>query len=68
MACPVVWWKTPFFYPIGDTPPICLTQDLAPEEKAQILLLGCSDPRSIFHTIHHDQAAGQYPDYSLDLT
>ena len=52
MSYPVLWWKTPFFYPIGNTPPVCLTRDLAPEENAQILLLGCGDPRNILHTVH----------------
>ncbi len=49
---PLHWWKSPFFYPIGNSPPAHLTQDLAPEENAQILLLGCGDPRNILHTIH----------------
>ncbi|KIM78487.1 hypothetical protein PILCRDRAFT_75520 [Piloderma croceum F 1598] len=39
------------FYPIGNTSATCFTRDLAPEEPADILLLGCGDPRSILYTI-----------------
>ncbi|KAF8958508.1 hypothetical protein BDZ97DRAFT_1762138 [Flammula alnicola] len=46
MAHPVIWPKKNFFYPIGNTPPVCFTQELAPEENAEILLLGCGDPRT----------------------
>ncbi|KAF9562457.1 hypothetical protein CPC08DRAFT_706665, partial [Agrocybe pediades] len=54
-----------FFYPVGNTPPVCLTQDLSPDEDAQILLLGCGDPRSILYTVHVDLAS----DYrNLDIT
>lgn len=52
MSHPVVYWKKPFFYAIGNTPAVCLTQDLAPEEAANILLLGCGDPRNILFTIY----------------
>ncbi|KJA29585.1 hypothetical protein HYPSUDRAFT_126061 [Hypholoma sublateritium FD-334 SS-4] len=54
MAHPVIWPKKTFFYPIGNTPPVCLTQNLSPEKNAQILLLGCGDPRSILYTIYSD--------------
>ncbi|KAF9536108.1 hypothetical protein CPC08DRAFT_771728 [Agrocybe pediades] len=65
MPHPVLWPKKTFFYPVGNTPPICLTQDLSPEENAEILLLGCGDPRSILYTVHVDLA----PDYrNLDIT
>ena len=51
---PVVWPKNTFFYPIGNTTPASFTRDLAPEIDADILLLGCGDPRSILYTIHSD--------------
>ena len=54
MAHPVLWPKKTFFYPIGNTAPSCFTRDLAPEIDADILLLGCGDPRSILYTIHSD--------------
>lgn len=45
------WPETYFFYPIGNTSAVCLTRDLAPEESANILLLGCGDPRNVMYTI-----------------
>jgi hypothetical protein len=42
------------FYPIGNTPAVCLTQALPPEKKADILLLGCGDVRNILFTVHSD--------------
>ena len=54
MACPVLWPENTFLYPIGNTAPSCFTRNLAPEIDADILLLGCGDPRSILHTIHSD--------------
>ncbi|CAA7259328.1 unnamed protein product [Cyclocybe aegerita] len=54
MAYPVLWPRKLFFYPIGNTSPVCFTQELAPEVDADILLLACGDPRSILYTIHAD--------------
>jgi hypothetical protein len=51
MAHAVLWPKNSVFYPIGNLPPVCLTQDLAPEEPAEMLLFGYGDPRSILYTI-----------------
>jgi hypothetical protein len=42
------------FYPIGNTPAVSLTQGLPPEKKADILLLGCGDPRNILFTTYCD--------------
>ena len=67
MTPPVVWPKKTFFYPIGDTPPVCLTQDLSPEKSGQILLLGCGDPRSILYTIHADLTPRQFPAFVADI-
>ena len=41
---------TTFFYPLGNTPAACLTQDLPPDQDADILLLGCGDARNILLT------------------
>ena len=41
-----------YYYPFGNTPPVHLTQTLAPEEDAKVLVLGCGDPRSIPYTIY----------------
>ncbi|GAW19667.1 hypothetical protein ANO14919_091560 [Xylariales sp. No.14919] len=43
-----------FFYPIGNTPAISLTQSLPPGDLANILLLGCGDVRNILFTVHND--------------
>lgn len=45
------------FYPIGNTPAICLTQGLPPEKKADALLLGCGDLRNVLFTIYSDGQA-----------
>ncbi|KAK0443910.1 uncharacterized protein EV420DRAFT_1649021 [Desarmillaria tabescens] len=58
-------WPNAFFYPIGNTPPICLTQDLPPNIPADILLLGCGDPRSILYTCFADLGA---PRRKIDAT
>ncbi|PSR83543.1 hypothetical protein PHLCEN_2v5697 [Hermanssonia centrifuga] len=52
MAHPVFWPSKTFFYPIGNTAPICLSQNLALGENANVLLLGCGDPRNILYTLH----------------
>jgi hypothetical protein len=41
-----------FFYPIGNTPAVNLTQDLPFDQEAKILLLGCGDVRSILFTVY----------------
>jgi len=41
-----------FFYPIGNTSAVVLTETLAPEEPANLLLLGCGDPRNIIFTVY----------------
>jgi len=43
-----------FFYPIGNTPAVSLTQSIPPNVPADILLLGCGDVRSILFTNHVD--------------
>ncbi|KAG9120251.1 hypothetical protein FRC07_004331 [Ceratobasidium sp. 392] len=54
MSHPLYWSSKTHFYPIGNTPPVCLTQDLSPEQSADILLLGCGDPRHILFTLYAD--------------
>ncbi|KAI9656846.1 MAG: hypothetical protein M1821_003485 [Bathelium mastoideum] len=51
-----------FFYPLGNTPAVCLTQDLAPEQSATILLLGCGDVRNVLFTTFAD------PGKHIDVT
>ncbi|KAI0403950.1 hypothetical protein F4802DRAFT_616112 [Xylaria palmicola] len=43
-----------FFYPIGNTPAVSLTQTIPPTETADVLLLGCGDVRNILFTTHLD--------------
>ncbi|RPD68233.1 hypothetical protein L226DRAFT_576582 [Lentinus tigrinus ALCF2SS1-7] len=45
------WPGKYYFYPIGNTSAVCLTRDIPPEEHANILLLGCGDPRHVLYTI-----------------
>ncbi|KAL2075114.1 hypothetical protein VTL71DRAFT_56 [Oculimacula yallundae] len=49
-----------FFYPIGNTPAVCLTQDLPPEDGAQILLLGCGNIRNVLFTAYTDASPSKH--------
>ncbi|KAJ7623509.1 hypothetical protein FB45DRAFT_1089047 [Roridomyces roridus] len=51
MSHPTLWPFT-YFYPNGNSPAVCLTESLPAEEAAEVLLLGCGDPRSILYTLH----------------
>jgi hypothetical protein len=53
MAHPVLYLGKNFFYPIGNTSAVVLTDTLAPEEPANLLLLGCGDPRNILFTVYN---------------
>ncbi|CAE7201000.1 unnamed protein product, partial [Rhizoctonia solani] len=66
MSHPPFWLSKQFFYPIGNTAAISLTQDLSPEQSAaDILLLGCGDPRNILFTLYLDLTIGTR---KLDIT
>ncbi|KAF8345638.1 hypothetical protein F5887DRAFT_169977 [Amanita rubescens] len=65
MAHLTVWTKTIFFYAIGNTPAVCLTSELPPEQSADILLLGCGDVRNIMYTVYADLGGPSRP---LDFT
>ncbi|KAI3340979.1 hypothetical protein F4824DRAFT_516198 [Ustulina deusta] len=43
-----------YFYPIGNTPAVSLTQTIPPGEPVDILLLGCGDVRNILFTSYVD--------------
>ncbi|KAF1952907.1 hypothetical protein CC80DRAFT_571306 [Byssothecium circinans] len=49
---PVHIVQNPFFYPTGNTPAVCLTQNLPPDRDAVVLLLGCGDIRNILFTTY----------------
>ncbi|KAI1161159.1 hypothetical protein F5B18DRAFT_674905 [Nemania serpens] len=54
MLTPAIINVQSFFYPIGNTPAISLTQSIPPGDPASILLLGCGDVRNILFTVHND--------------
>ncbi|KAH7101015.1 hypothetical protein BKA62DRAFT_672336 [Auriculariales sp. MPI-PUGE-AT-0066] len=54
MACPLLWENTRFFYGIGNSPAVSLTNHLAVSEDAKVLLLGCGDPRSILFSLYSE--------------
>ncbi|KAI0096587.1 hypothetical protein GGR51DRAFT_543152 [Nemania sp. FL0031] len=61
MLTPVPVNALTFFYPVGNTPAVSLTQSLPPDSPAYILLLGCGDARNILFTRHID-------DREMDIT
>ncbi|KAG8723303.1 hypothetical protein FRC09_003904 [Ceratobasidium sp. 395] len=67
MSHPLFWPSKTFFYPIGNTAAFSLTQDLSPEQPADVLLLGCGDPRNILFTLLSDVNAPAHP-RKLDIT
>jgi hypothetical protein len=70
MAHPVCWPSNPMFFPMGINAATSLTQDLSPEQSADILLLGCGDPRSILFTVSTDVTcpSGEYNVLSSIIT
>ena len=42
-----------FLYLIGNTSAVVLTDTLAPEERANLLLLGCGDLRNVLFTLYN---------------
>ena len=64
MSHPLLFRGVTYFYPIGNTSAIWLTEHLPPEQQANILLLACGDPRHILYTIHTNDthsSIGGYP-------
>jgi Domain of unknown function (DUF4470) len=67
-----------FFYPLGNTPAVSLTQSIPLEAQADVLLLGSGDLRHVLFTVHtdrefrssHDQSAtfAHMTDRPLDIT
>ncbi|KAE9405186.1 hypothetical protein BT96DRAFT_955383 [Gymnopus androsaceus JB14] len=68
MAHPLVFPRRTYFYPVGNTSPVNLIQDIAPEQSANVLLLGCGDPRNIFFTLHCNSVDRQSFLRTLDIT
>ncbi|KAJ6567596.1 hypothetical protein DFH09DRAFT_1468983 [Mycena vulgaris] len=65
MAHPLIFPGRYFFYPIGNTSAVSLLRDLAPEEPANVLLLGCGDPRNVLYSIFSETRGSDRP---LDFT
>jgi Domain of unknown function (DUF4470) len=55
MFRPVHAVPVPHLYALGNTPAVCLTQDLPPEQSADCLLLGCGDCRNILCTVYYNE-------------
>jgi len=53
MAHTVMYPGKNFLYAIGNTSAVVLTDTLSPEEPANLLLLGCGDPRNILFTVYN---------------
>ncbi|KAF9070975.1 hypothetical protein BDP27DRAFT_1362206 [Rhodocollybia butyracea] len=54
MLQPLHWLGKYFFYAIGNTPATSLTRDLSTGTPANILLLGCGDPRDVLFSIFNE--------------
>ncbi|KAG9312019.1 hypothetical protein JVU11DRAFT_7293 [Chiua virens] len=65
----LLFWPTvTYFYPVGNTSAVCLTENLSPESKADILLLACGDPRHILYTIYANETNSLAHSRVLDIT
>ncbi|KAI6098797.1 hypothetical protein EV401DRAFT_2278628 [Pisolithus croceorrhizus] len=67
MSHVLYWPGQTSFYPLGNTSAVCLTEDLPPERNADVLLLGCEDPRHILYTVYADASMSDEP-RKLDVT
>ena len=56
-----------YCFPVGNTPAVCLTQNLPPDTDAKLLLLGCGDVRNALFTVYAGSGIGpQSPTYACD--
>ncbi|KAM5441428.1 hypothetical protein MferCBS31731_003499 [Microsporum ferrugineum] len=58
MARPTHLLTTSFLYPTGNTPAVCLTHSLPPDQDVSLLLLGCGDVRNVLFTAYSDLGSG----------
>ncbi|KAK2867969.1 hypothetical protein FQN49_003287 [Arthroderma sp. PD_2] len=65
MARPAHLLTTSFFYPVGNTPAVCLTHSLPPDQDVSLLLLGCGDVRNVLFTAYADLGSGNR---TVDMT
>ncbi|PGH04817.1 hypothetical protein GX51_03303 [Blastomyces parvus] len=59
MASPVPLNQFSLFHAIGNTPAVCLTQDIPGDEPASLLLLGCGDVRNILFTSYMNSSSAR---------
>ena len=50
-----------WFFPMGQTSAVSLTQDLPPGKHANVLVLGNGDARNILYTLFNEQNNGALP-------
>ncbi|KAI6145463.1 hypothetical protein BKA82DRAFT_129435 [Pisolithus tinctorius] len=67
MSHVLYWPGRIYFYPLGNTSAICLTEELPPERQADVLFLGGGDPRNILYTVYADASLSNEP-RKLDIT
>lgn len=60
MIKPVHIERFSYFYAVGNTPAVCLTQYLPPDQDAALLLLGCGDARNILFTAYAGAGSSEY--------
>ncbi|EFR01962.1 hypothetical protein MGYG_04963 [Nannizzia gypsea CBS 118893] len=58
MPVPSRLLTTKFFYATGNTPAVCLTHSLPPDQDVSLLLLGCGDVRNVLFTAYADLGSG----------
>ncbi|KAF8554137.1 hypothetical protein OG21DRAFT_1509285 [Imleria badia] len=68
MSHPLLFPGITYFYPIGNTSAIRLTEHLPPEQEANILLLACGDPRHILYTVYANETNSNIEPQKLDVT
>ncbi|KAH0829190.1 hypothetical protein J3R83DRAFT_2738 [Lanmaoa asiatica] len=68
MSHPLFFRGVTYFYPIGNTSAVRLTEHLPPEQQANILLLACGDPRHILYTIYTNEVNSRIEPQRLDVT
>ncbi|KAF8448653.1 hypothetical protein L210DRAFT_3470651 [Boletus edulis BED1] len=68
MSHPLFFPGITYFYPIGSTSAVRLTEHLPPEQQANVLLLACGDPRHILYTVHTNDTNSDIEPQKLDVT
>lgn len=66
MPVPVRLLTTKFFYATGNTPAVCLTHSLPPDQDVSLLLLGCGDVRNVLFTAYADLGSGKFSKFLKD--